>query len=135
MTDKEYREQKRRVQKVWDRWYTPLGMNWWRIDCNWEREREEDSWHTIGKTYCNWEYRTANITFYLPACVDLNDDKLEEAIVHEFVHVLAMPIHDCRDDQAREITEHTVTTIARSLIWAREAGEREGSKKEKEEKK
>ena len=129
MTDKEYRDQKARVRKYWDKWFSSIGMGWWQIDLNWERDREPDSWNTIGMTHCNWQYRTGDITFYLPACVDLTDDQLEEAVVHEFVHILAMPIHDMRDDQARDITEHTVTTIARAIIWARQAGEKKAAAK------
>lgn len=123
MNDKKYREQRARVEKLWDKWFTSIGMGWWQVDRTFEREHKEDSYDTIAETFCNWQYRTANITFYLPVCADVDDDKLEEAIVHEFAHVLLAPLQDFRDDQAREITEHTVTTVARSIIWARRAGE------------
>lgn len=131
MTDKDYKAQRERVTKLFDKWYAILGMSWWRIDREWSREREEDSANTVGLTSCNWEYRTGNITFFLPACADLDDSTLEEAVVHEFVHILGMPIHDMRDDQARQITEHTVTTIARGIIWAYEAGEKTKPKEKK----
>lgn len=131
MTDKQYREQKARVEKIWDEWYDILAMWWWRIDRTWDRAREENNYDCIAKTSSNWQYRTAHITFYLPTALDLDDSHLEESIVHEFVHVLLAPIQDMRDDQAREITEHTVTTVARTLIWAKEAGQKNGKSKDR----
>jgi hypothetical protein len=125
MTDKEFNAQQKRVKKVWSKWYDALGLSWYRIDRYWNRSRNEDCADEVANTATNWQYRTAAITFNLPACVDLDDDKLEEVIVHEMSHILVGPIQDFRDDQAREITEYTVTTVARALIWSREAGKKD----------
>lgn len=125
MTDKQYAAQKKRVMQVWEKWFSDIGMGWWAVELEWSREREEDSWTTIAVTHANWQYRTGNVKFFLPTCADLSDDQLEEAVVHEMVHIMAEGIHDLRDDQAREITEYTVTTIARALIWARCAGRKD----------
>lgn len=122
MTDKEYKIQKTRVQKFIDKWFKPIGMGWWQVDMEWNRIHAEESPTTIAITNCNWQYRTGRIEFFLPTCADLNDDQLEEAIIHEFCHILVAPLQDLRDDQSREITEHTVTTLARTIIWARLAG-------------
>lgn len=124
MTDKQYEKERRRVRKLWDKWFRPIGMGWWQVDLSWAREREEDEPATAGMTTTNWQYRTAHVTFYLPATMELDDEKLEEVVVHELVHILCGPIQDMSTDERREITEHTVTTIARSIIWAREAGEK-----------
>lgn len=126
MTDKEYEKQRQRVIKYWDKWYNVLGIHWWRINRNWHRERREDSPNTFGDCSTDWEYRNATINFYLLVAIDMSDNALEEAVVHEFVHVLAAPLHDFRDDQAREITEHTVTTIARQIVHTWEDGWRTG---------
>lgn len=121
MTDKEYRSAKSRVEKLIEKWFKPIGMGWWQVYIDYNRGYS-DELTTIAITNCNWQYRTGHIEFFLPVCQELNDEKLEEAIVHEFCHILVAPIQDLRDDQSREITEHTVTTIARSIIWARQAG-------------
>lgn len=125
MTDRQYAAQKKRVMALWDKWFSDIGMSWWAVELKWSREREEDSWNTVGLTNASWHYRTGTVTFFLPACADMNDDQLEEAVVHEMVHVIAAGIHDNRDDQAREITEYTVTSLARAIVWARQAGEKE----------
>ena len=124
MNDKQYEKERRRVRKLWDKWFRPIGLGWWQVDLNWARERDEDEPATAGMTTTNWQYRTASVTFFLPATLELDDEKLEEVVVHELTHILCGPIQDMSSDERREITEHTVTTIARSLIWAREAGEK-----------
>lgn len=124
MTDKQFEKERRRVRKLWDKWFRPIGMGWWQVDLSWARERDEDEPATAGLTTTNWQYRTAHVTFFLPSTAELNDEKLEEVVVHELVHILCGPIQDMSTDERREITEHTVTTIARSLIWSREAGEK-----------
>ena len=94
MTDKQYEAQKKRVIKYWNKWFKPMGINWWWVDRTWDRARDMDSPATAARTESNWEYRTAEITFYLPALEDLTDEQLEEVIVHEFVHVLSMAINN-----------------------------------------
>lgn len=125
MIDKEYRIQKKRIIKIWDKWYKTLGMHWWRVDRYWERDYCEDSSSTLMITNSNWEYRTGSIRIYVPSCAEITDEHLEESMVHEFVHILMAPLQDLRDDQARQITEHTVVTLARSIIWSREAGNKD----------
>jgi hypothetical protein len=129
VTDKEYQTQKNRVRKLWDKWFKPLGLGWWAVDLYRERERDEEQPSQIGKTETRWQYRSAAVSFNLPIVADLDDTRLEEAIVHEMTHILVGGIHDLRDDQSREITEYTVTTISRAIIWAREAGEKSLPKK------
>lgn len=125
MNDKEYAKQKKRVKKYWDKWFESIGLAWWKIDITWDREREEGTPSQLGKTETRWQYRTAAVTFNLPEIAIVTDERLEECVVHEMTHILVGGLHDLRDDQSREITEYTVTTIARAIIWAREAGQKE----------
>lgn len=125
MTDKEYYKQKARVKKYWNKWYTAIGLGWWRVDLYWNRNRNEDEPRELGHTETNWQYRTGAITFNVPECAGLDDGHLEEAVVHEMTHILVGGLHDLRDDQSREITEYTVTTIARAILWARRAGKKD----------
>lgn len=118
MTDKEYREQKKRVKRIIGKWFNPIGMGWWQIDMYWLRAKKEEDADCLADTTCNWQYRTAAISFYLPICATIDDSKLEEAIVHELSHILVAPIQNFNDELSRDITEHTVTTVARALIWA-----------------
>lgn len=128
MTDKEYREQKLRVRRFWDKWHDAIGMGWWRINLTWDRARDEESPNQLAVTSSSWQYRTGHVTFNLPECAAVDDETLEETVVHELCHILLAPIHDGRDDQAREITEFAVTSTARAIIWAREAGHKDKQK-------
>lgn len=128
MTDKDFKAQKKRVLDFWNMYFSEIGMGWWAVELNWSREREESSPDTIALTNASWEYRNGNVTFFLPKCAEISDDQLEEAVVHEMVHIIAEGIHDLRDDQSREITEYTVTSLARAIVWARRAGRKDTKK-------
>lgn len=120
MNDKQFKDQKKRIESLIHKWFKPIGMGWWQVDFHYERERADQSPDTVGMTTSNWQYRTGDITFFLPTCSEINDDKLEEAVVHELTHILVSPLQDLSDDRARDITEFTVTSIARALIWSSE---------------
>lgn len=118
MNDQQFKDQKKRVESLIRKWFKPIGMGWWQVDFHYERERSEQDSTTIGMTTSNWQYRTGDITFFLPTCAEIEDHKLEEAIVHELTHILVAPLQDVSSDASRDITEFTVTSIARALIWS-----------------
>lgn len=125
MTDDEYRKTKEKIQKVWDKWFKPLGLGWYRVDVEWSQYQNEDNPRTKAQTSSNWQYHTARIIFYVPEFLDDDQEDIENTVVHEMSHILCAPIQDFRDDQSREITEHTVTTVAQALQWAREVGKKD----------
>lgn len=125
MTDKEYREQKKRVQKYFDKWYSVLGMGWYRIDRNWDRARSEDAPNEAAITSWQWQYRTASITYRLPVIAELDDDKLENVVVHEFAHILTGAMVQNAPDDNDQLKEYGTECVARALIWAREAGRKD----------
>lgn len=125
MTDKEYREQKKRVQKFIDKWHKTLGMGWYRIDLEWDRARAEDYPNEAAITEWQWQYRTASITFRLPEIALLNDEKLENVVVHEFAHILTGAMVQNQPDENRQLMEYSTENVARALIWAREAGKKD----------
>lgn len=127
MTDKEYREQKRRVQKYFDKWYAVLGMGWYRIDREWDRVRSEETPSEAAVTSWQWQYRTASITYRLPVIAELDDDKLENVVVHEFAHILTGAMVQNQPDDNRQLMEYSTENVARALIWAREAGQKDKS--------
>lgn len=124
MTDKEYREQKKRVQKYIDKWFKTIGLGWFRVEFSWSRERYADSPNTAGRTTSSWQYKDAGITWYLPALAEIDDDHLENVVVHEFCHVLLSGLAQMMENdstEANQINEYTTELVANALIWAREA--------------
>lgn len=125
MTDKEYELEKKRVKKFLDKWYSCLGLNWYHIEYEWDRNRNPDESSEVMKTEVSWTYREATIYIRLPACANQSDERLEHIIVHEFSHVLTggfMANMDLSNDFCNQIMENATETVANALIWSREAG-------------
>lgn len=135
MNDREYRRQKRRVERVFDRWRAPLGLGWWRVGLVWSRERDRVRPDTdvaangvevtAARTTVSWPYREATIEFFLPALEDVSDERLEYIVVHECMHIL---VNEMRwvDGGADNIEheERVVTDLAKAFRWVRDAAEK-----------
>lgn len=129
MTDAEYEKAKKRVQSFIDKWFTTLGLGWWRVDMQWYQSKDDDEIDTAARTTWRWQYRTASINWYLPILAEMNDEKLEATVVHEFAHILTGPMVQNAPEENHQLMEYGTETVARALIWAREAGERTAAKK------
>jgi hypothetical protein len=132
MTDKQFREQKKRITKLIDKWERQLGLRWWTVSHEWAREHKEYSEHTSYEPINvkgNWEcamcvtsdyyYKQATITFFLPVCADLKDAQLEQSFVHELMHIFLNPM---KTKQKAKEEELVATMLASAMIWSREAG-------------
>jgi hypothetical protein len=122
MTDKEYREQKKRVQKYIDKWFKTVGLGWYDVSFHWHRLPWEDDSGTAARTIWSWQYMSADIHWYLPVLKEESDTKVENVVVHEFSHVLTGAVAQTAPDDARHIMEYSTEVVARALIWARQAG-------------
>lgn len=124
MTDKEHEIIKARIQKLIDKWYHTLGLGWYRTDMVWARDHDEEKRDTAARTKWSWQYRTAEITWFLPVCMNQNDEELERIVVHEFAHILtgSMAQNAPDTDEYSQMMEYGTETVARSLMWARNAG-------------
>jgi hypothetical protein len=123
--DKEYREQKARVQKYIDKWFKTLGLGWFLVDMEWSREHDGE---VAARTSSSWQYKDATITWFLPHLVNQSDDTVERTVVHEFCHILlsglAQNQKDSNESLASQVNEYTTELVASALIWVREAGEK-----------
>lgn len=123
MNDKEYAKQKKRIEKLTEKWHDPMGLSWFHIDTVWDRARDDDVPATAAKTSTSWQYRNATITWFLPACADNDDDFMENIVVHEFVHILVAPMVVVNKEEDLPIQhEYATECIARAIQWVREAG-------------
>lgn len=123
MNDRKYRDQKARVKKLVSKWYDAMGMGWFHIDFYYERERSEDNPKTLAITQTDWQYRKASITFFMPNVENNDEDYLETAIVHEFVHILISPL--CVVNKSEDLPlqhEYATECLARAMRWVRKAG-------------
>jgi len=130
MTDKEYREQKKRCEALIKKWVHELGLNWWHMSYEWIRGSHDGSdmeyrpftgnqnrFTCIMEVTSDYYYKTACITFYLETIKDYED--IERHFVHELMHIFLKPMQT-RQKAAEE--ELVATQLADAIIWAREAG-------------
>ena len=126
MNDREYSKQKARVKKYIDKWFNAMGLGWFKVDMEWIRERYDSNPRVAAMTNTSWQYRHANIQWFLPALADNDDEFLEGIVVHEFVHILLAPLLavDSEDDLPMQ-HEYATECVARAVLWAREAGQKD----------
>lgn len=126
MTDKEYRQEVLRVQKLFNKWYKVLGLNTWDVDQYYNRTENLDHPTFLATTNSRWEYKRVAFNWYLPVTMDVNDWQLELHIVHEMVHPLLNSLDDRdNEDFDHQKLEFATQLIAQSMIWAREAGQKD----------
>lgn len=131
MTDAEFAKQRKRLSVLADKWITPLGLKWWKIDLVYAREPLDSSkpgFYCQAKTSVAWEYLDAKITFAMAEIADVSDDKLEEIFVHECCHILVNEmrmwapeeVSKEKMDEAIKHEERVVCGLASAFLWTRE---------------
>jgi hypothetical protein len=138
MTDKEYREQKKRIQKLIDKWVHTLGLDWWEIIYEYVRGEHDGSetnympftgkgsrYACIMEVSTDYYYRTARMTFYLQTCIDYDDAALERYFVHECMHIFLKAMQTKQKASEEELV---ATSLASAVIWAREEGRRDAGR-------
>lgn len=127
MTDKEYKREKQRIQKLIEKWVRPIGLGWWRIKFEYEREEPDsrektayapkvvgDYWRSVMVTTCDPNYLRASVVSYLTQTRNIDDEELEETFVHELMHIFLAPMS--HEDHAAE-EERVATLLARGFIY------------------
>src|SRR5579872_6047859 len=94
-----------------------LGLGWWTIRHHFNETDSRDDDTIIADTSCNWEYRDATITWFLPICAAQSDDELLATAIHEYVHILLAPIEsDCTAPD--KVKEYAVESVAKMILAA-----------------
>lgn len=143
MNDTEFNEQKARIEALIDRWKDPLGLGWWNIDFQYCREGELERTHghdpesrftALMDCSVEWQYLNACIRINMPMIATRDDDDIENAFVHELMHVFVaeMQVPEWADAPAaifqslRDHEERVVSMLARVIVWTRNEGFTEG---------
>lgn len=129
MNDKEFNTQRKRVLKIWNKWRNPLGMGWWKVTIDFSRESKPDGdatyaptdvsgkWSCVFDVRCDYMYKTAGVTAYLPIVKNISDEKLERYFLHELMHIHLSAMRH-KDRSAEE--ELVATTLADVVLWVTE---------------
>ena len=125
MDDKTFLQQKKRVEKLFDKWRNPLGLGWWRVTLVYSREKNREeandhdadinsTWETIFNVRSDFYYKTALITAFLPVIENIKDTELERYFLHECMHIHLTPMKH-KDRAPQE--ELVATTLADVVLW------------------
>jgi hypothetical protein len=129
MTDKEYRDEKKRLQGLINKWVNPIGLGWYDIKFVWVRSEYDNSVSAyspiVGKdqrytcimaTSVDYFYRMASITFFMEVSIQYSPEDLEEYFVHELMHIFLKPLQDKRKFAEEELV---ATSLAKGFIYIR----------------
>lgn len=119
MTDDEFRKEVDNLEKF----LIPLKdalLNEWKIKHYFERERFETDRGRMADTSALWEYKTANIHWYMPAIKEFCPEQSDvfNLVIHEFTHCIIDPISPSTDnvsDERRALVEYVTQSIADSM--------------------
>ena len=118
MTAARYREIKRRVEELTTHWEGRLGIERFaKVRHVFVEDHHEDP-DQVADTEILWQYRSAKITFYLPPLSTLQDDTLEESVVHEYVHILVAAMEQHVGNGCEEQVEYAVENVTQALLAA-----------------
>lgn len=115
MTDKEYKDLKKRIEKLVKKWRGLLWLNNYRIHNIWARVPKGDNPNCAATTEMRWEYLEADFTWYMPNLLELSDDELEDCVIHEFCHILIAPLMYEDTEHGRLIHERVTSTVQRAI--------------------
>lgn len=77
---------------------------------------------TCAITTASWQYRMAQIRWFLPTAALVEDDMLEMIAIHEYVHILLHPVSQLVPSRERDLgprEEFATESIARVICRAR----------------
>lgn len=149
MTDKEFRNEQKRVQKAFDRWKEITGLGDWIIYHYWHRDGtagKGDSdrpntagWTTAARVEVSWEYIHATFHWNLHSLQGNTDLEMDRIVRHEIAHVLVNEMRQWAPermdqdklDEAHKHEERVVSRLASVLKWCRAEGQKEASSKPK----
>jgi len=126
LNDKKFRDTKRRVEGLIERWRRILWITQWKIDVTYFREPPADM-DGPGAQCAHmdivprWEYMTAAIRVNMPQVMHLDLDDLERTVMHELLHCVVCEMRHWTPTR-REHEERVVSHLTKAMWAARLTG-------------
>ena len=92
------------------KWKRQLWLGQWTVDTVWEWDGLDDL-PASATCSCDWRYMIATITFDLIKCSDLDDDRLENLVVHELFHMVVNEMREEGIDHEERVVSHLTSII------------------------
>lgn len=131
MTDAEYEAQRERVRPLFEKWVRALGLGWWELKLEFEREESAapitgtqyhtGTWGTAFLCNVDWRYSRGTITAYMPLLGSMSDEELERSVVHELCHVFLNEARTADKDDWLDHEERVATTLTKAFLWLRDS--------------
>jgi hypothetical protein len=101
---------------------TTLCLDWLTITHQFNNGYIEGDERVCAATIADWEYRQASIIWQVQIAILLEDDALEEVIVHELVHVLNASLWESLPERVKndmhKMNEYATENVTRAIISA-----------------
>jgi hypothetical protein len=104
-----------RVERTVSRWQTVMGLGGVTLS-NYFSDEESSS---IAEVVTAWEYQQAGIIWFSQNVIELSQQELDEAAVHELGHILVAPMSDHLPEEHHKLEEFTVTAITKAILGVR----------------
>lgn len=134
MTDKQYDQQKKRIEKYVNKWLQLFHLHNWKGRCVWERDSKKNNdgeTEVLAHCFSDWKYLIYELTFFLSSFVHKSEKDVERIVVHEMLHIV---INEMRENR-HENEERVVSTLTNIMEDVYEAGQKNSIKPKKAKKK
>ena len=125
MNDADYKKLRNKIRKMFHKWQQPMGMRMFEVNLTWDR-----SYHPKGYAatteMSRWLYHSYDITFYMPTLAEMDDEHLENVVIHELTHCLLAPLSSNlkydEEGHMSDTMEWNTELVARAVEWIYRAG-------------
>jgi len=113
---------KKLLRKYFQWWIHWTGLGYWSVRAVFEKgiENIPGNLYLCGHVDAEWKYQTATVTFYPKAMRHLTPKEIEEAVVHEIMHVF---LNEMQEDGMHH-EERCATQLQKAFSWVK--GARQG---------
>lgn len=103
------------IGKYIKKWKTNLFLGSWRINFNVRdyMKPTDDGFPTIATCDSSWQYFEATLNFNLEIMADMEEEKIEETVIHELLHAV---VNEMRDKGAKH-EERVVSQLTMIAAW------------------
>ena len=116
--EKEYKES---IINLVTKWKDLLGLYNWVIDIMWDDDVDAGThlhslgWQALFEMVASWPYMLASLHVNCKYLCELDDERLEELIIHELMHLILAELREAKSNDLHLHEERVVTMLSRAF--------------------